>query len=159
MKLFLSSYRFGDHREAFVHLVGRGARIAVIAAAADSWPANARSSAVTSELTPLRAAGFTAEEVDVRDFLGASEALELRLREFDCLWVRGGNTFVLRAQLARSGADRVIEMLVRSGVVAYAGYSAGACLATPTLIGLDASDDPAEVMPTCGIDRSGPGSR
>ena len=53
-----------------------------------------------------------------------------------------GNTFVLRAQLARSGADRVIEMLVRSGVVAYAGYSAGACLATPTLIGLDASDDP-----------------
>ena len=25
-------------------------------------------------------------------------------------------------------------------------------MATPTLIGLDASDDPTEVMPTCGID-------
>lgn len=152
VKLFLSSYRFGDHEEAFADLVGEGARIAVIAAAVDSWPVAARRSAVSSDITPLKRAGFDAEEVDVRDYDGRPAALEERLREFDCVWFRGGNTFVLRAQLARTGADQVVEKLVRSGELIYAGYSAGACLATPTLIGLDASDDPADVWPTCGTD-------
>lgn len=150
MKLFLASYRFGDHADTFVSLVGHGARVAVIAAAADAWPTTARASAVTSELTPLRRAGFDAEEVDVRDYTPL--ILGRHLRSFDCVWVRGGNTFVLRAQLARTGADRVLEDLVRGGELAYAGYSAGAAVATPTLTGLDATDDPSDVLRTCGIE-------
>lgn len=152
MKLFLASYRFGDHADAFAALTGHGARIAVIAAAADGWPVAARSSAVTSELVSLRRAGFDAEEVDVRDYLHSPNSLDRHLRAFDCVWVRGGNTFVLRAQLARSGADRILSELARSGDIVYAGYSAGAAVAGPTLIGLDVTDDPSEVLPTCGIE-------
>ncbi|MDV8070482.1 Type 1 glutamine amidotransferase-like domain-containing protein [Rhodococcus sp. IEGM 1366] len=152
MKLFLASYRFGDHHTRFAELVGPGARIAVIAAAADAWPAAARASAVTSELTPLRRAGYDAEELDIRDYARSPDALEHALRTFDCVWVRGGNTFVLRAQLARTGADDVLERLVRNGDLAYAGYSAGAAVATPTLTGLDITDDPSDVLATCGIE-------
>lgn len=136
MRLFLASYRFGDHHTRFAELVGPGARIAVIAAAADAWPPAARASAVTSELAPLRRAGYDAEELDVRDFARSPRTLEQTLRTFDGVWVRGGNTFVLRAQLARTGADDVLEHLVRDGELVYAGYSAGAAVATPTLIGL-----------------------
>lgn len=152
MKLFLASYRFGDHHTRFAELVGPGARIAVIAAAADAWPAAARASAVTSELTPLRRAGYDAEELDIRDYAPSPDSLEHALRTFDCVWVRGGNTFVLRAQLARTGADDVLERLVRNGDLAYAGYSAGAAVATPTLTGLDVTDDPSDVLATCGIE-------
>lgn len=152
MKLFLASYRFGDHQKRFAELVGSGARIAVIAGAADAWPAAARASAVTSELTPLRRAGYDAEELDVRGYTHSPGALEQALRTFDGVWVRGGNTFVLRAQLARTGADGILERLVRDGELVYAGYSAGAAVATPTLIGLDVTDDPSDVLPTCGIE-------
>ncbi|MGC0363137.1 dipeptidase E [Rhodococcus sp. 27YEA15] len=152
MKLFLSSYRFGDHQEQFTQLVGRGARIAVIAAAADAWPARARASAVTSDVVGLSAAAFTAEEVDLRHYEGSAQRLRRDLRGFDCLWVRGGNTFVLRAQLARTGADHVVDELVRGGELTYAGYSAGACVAGPTLTGIDAADDPADVPAHWGVE-------
>jgi len=68
------------------------------------------------------------------------------------VWVRGGNTFVLRAQLARSGGDAVLGALIRNGRLAYAGYSAGACVMSPSLIGIDSADDPDEVAPTCGVE-------
>lgn len=152
MRLFLSSYRFGAHQDRFLELVGGGRRAVVIANACDSWPASARSSAVVSDVLPLRRLGFEVDEVDVREFAGATSALRERLKSTDVLWVRGGNTFVLRAQFARSGADAVITELLRDDAVAYAGYSAGACLMAPSLYGLEIEDPIDEVLPTCGID-------
>ncbi|NLE81391.1 MAG: type 1 glutamine amidotransferase-like domain-containing protein [Rhodococcus sp.] len=152
MRLFLSSYRFGANPDRFRALVDYGTRVAVIAAAADAWPATARASAVVSDIAPLRRLGYQAEEVDLREFVGCPDALADRLAPFRTVWVRGGNTFVLRAQMARSGADEVIRDRVRSDSLVYAGYSAGACVATPTLLGLDASDDPGEVRPTCAVE-------
>ena len=74
------------------------------------------------------------------------------MRRYPALWVRGGNTFVLRAQFARSGADSVLRGLLAEDAIAYAGYSAGACLLTPDLHGLEESDDPDEVYAACGIE-------
>lgn len=152
MRLFLSSYRFGADPDRFHALMRPGARIAVIAAAADAWPATARASAVVSDIAPLRRMGYQAEEVDLRAFIGHPDDLADRLARFDGVWVRGGNTFVLRARLAQSGADVILGSRVREGSLVYAGYSAGACVATPTLVGLDASDDPGEVEPACAVE-------
>lgn len=151
MRLFLSSYRFGSDPALLLQVTRGPGRIAVIANAVDSWPAQARASAVTSDLGPLRKLGFSPEEVDLRDHIGDPDSLRARLSDFPSVWVRGGNTFVLRAQLARSGGDAVLTELVRGDRLAYAGYSAGACVVTPTLRGLEFSDDPAEVADTCGI--------
>ncbi|MEU5843106.1 Type 1 glutamine amidotransferase-like domain-containing protein [Rhodococcus sp. NPDC047139] len=150
MRLFLSSYRFGTAAESFVRLVREPGRIAVIANAADAWPSTARAAAVTSEMAPLRSLGFAPEELDLRDHLGDPGSLRERLEEFPSVWVRGGNTFVLRAQLARSGGDAVLTELVREDRLVYGGYSAGACVVTPSLRGIEFSDDPADVATACG---------
>ncbi|RVW05974.1 Type 1 glutamine amidotransferase-like domain-containing protein [Rhodococcus spongiicola] len=152
MRLFLSSYRFGAHVDRFVDLAGGRGPIAVIANAADAWPPRARESAVVSDVGPLRRLGFTPSEVDLRDYVGRPDRLADALSEFSSVWVRGGNTFVLRAQFSRSGADEVLGELIRGDALMYAGYSAGACVMAPSLTGLDAADDPGEVEPTCGID-------
>lgn len=107
---------------------------------------------VTSDLVPLRTLGYRPEEVDLREYAGRAKALAQRLAEFPMLWVRGGNTFVLRAQFARSGADLVIPELLAADALVYAGYSAGACVLAPDLHGLETADDPAEVLPACGIE-------
>ncbi|MDH6281528.1 Type 1 glutamine amidotransferase-like domain-containing protein [Prescottella agglutinans] len=151
MRLFLSSYRFGAHVDRFVDLVGGPGPIAVIANAADAWPVRARESAVVSDVVPLRRLGFAPAEVDLRDFVGRPDRLADALSAFRALWVRGGNTFVLRAQLARCSGDEVLPRLLRTDALTYAGYSAGACVMAPSLVGVDSADDPGEVEPTCGV--------
>ncbi|MEV6273662.1 Type 1 glutamine amidotransferase-like domain-containing protein [Nocardia sp. NPDC051832] len=151
MRLFLASYRFGAHADRLAALVGTPGRVAVIPNACDAWP-DAWESAVTSDFVPLRKLGYAPEVLDLRDFLARPAELERALREFPLLWVRGGNTFVLRAQFARSGADVVLPRLLAEDALVYAGYSAGACLLTPDLHGLESSDDPAEVQTACGIE-------
>lgn len=151
MRLFLASYRFGAHADRLAALAGPPGRVAVIANACDAWP-RARAAAVTSDLVPLRTLGYRPEEVDLREYAGRAKALAQRLAEFPMLWVRGGNTFVLRAQFARSGADLVIPELLAADTLVYAGYSAGACVLAPDLHGLETADDPAEVLPACGIE-------
>ncbi|WP_227998750.1 Type 1 glutamine amidotransferase-like domain-containing protein [Nocardia australiensis] len=151
MRLFLSSYRFGAHYDRLAALVGTPGRVAVIPNACDAWPA-ARAGAVTSDTVPLHQLGYTPETLDLREFIGRTTELERTLAEFPLVWVRGGNTFVLRAQFARSGADLVLKKLLAADALVYAGYSAGACVMTPDLHGLDDMDDPAEVAPTCGVE-------
>lgn len=151
MRLFLSSYRFGAHYDRFAELVGGPGPIAVIPNACDAWPA-AWAGAVNSDRAPLRRCGFRPDVVDLRDYIGRTAELERVLRRYPALWVRGGNTFVLRAQFARSGADLVLPTLLAEDALAYTGYSAGACLLAPDLHGLEDADDPAEVAPACGIE-------
>ncbi|MGV9413356.1 Type 1 glutamine amidotransferase-like domain-containing protein [Nocardia sp. NPDC003693] len=151
MRLFLSSYRFGAHADRLLAMIGAPGRVAVIANACDAWP-SAWQSAVTSDLVPLRRMGFVPEVVDLRDYVGRTTALERTLTGFPLVWVRGGNTFVLRAQFARSGADVVLTRLLERDALVYAGYSAGACVLTPDLHGLESMDDPEEVRTACGVE-------
>lgn len=151
MRLFLSSYRFGAHYDRLAALVGEPGRVALIPNACDAWP-EAWQAAVTSDMVPLRKLGYTPETVDLRDFVDDSAELARTLAAYPLVWVRGGNTFVLRAQFARSGADLVLPELLAADALVYAGYSAGACVMTPDLHGIEAVDDPAEVAPACGIE-------
>ncbi|MFF0635731.1 Type 1 glutamine amidotransferase-like domain-containing protein [Nocardia sp. NPDC004151] len=151
MRLFLSSYRFGAHQRRLLELAGAPGPVAVIANACDAWP-SAWQSAVTSDLVPLRRLGFQPEVLDLRDYLGRPDEVERRLREFPAVWVRGGNTFVLRAQFARSGADLALRKLLAEDALVYAGYSAGACVMTPDFHGIEAIDDPDEVRAACGVE-------
>lgn len=151
MRLFLSSYRFGAHQQRLLSLVGTPGRVAVIANACDAWP-SAWQSAVTSDLVPLRRLGFQPEVLDLREYVDRPDEVAAALAGFPMVWVRGGNTFVLRAQLARSGADLALTRLLAEDALVYAGYSAGACVLTPDLHGIETMDDPAEVRTACGIE-------
>ncbi|TWD83504.1 dipeptidase E [Kribbella amoyensis] len=139
MKLYLSSFRLGDHPEHLVALLPPAARIAVICNALDSEDAVLRAEKVTAELEWLTDLGLRPEGVDLREC--SPEDVAARLTQYDGLWVRGGNVFVLRVALARSGADKVLPELIRSEQLVYAGYSAGPCVLAPSLRGLELCDD------------------
>jgi len=144
VRLYLSSFRLGDHPEHLVRLTGEGARIAVIANSCDGAPPEVRREAVQQELDALGGIGLQPREIDLRELAGAADVREA-VADVDVLWVRGGNTFVLRVALQRSGADVVLERAVRADSLVWGGYSAGGCVLAPSLRGLDLVDPVDEV--------------
>lgn len=145
MRLYLSSFRIGGCPDRLVALAAGGRRAAVVANAMDPAPADVRHSAVELEVGALSALGFVVDEVDLRDAGAADD-----LAAYDVVWARGGNTFALRAALARSGADEAVRRLLAEDRLVYAGYSAGACVLAPSLRGLEAVDPPEAVAETYG---------
>jgi dipeptidase E len=159
MRLYLSSYRNGDHPGALLGLVGRGgrsaegARVAVIANALDAESADVREAGVAGEFARLGALGLEPAEVDLRDFFGgAADEVGRALAAFPVVWLRGGNVFVLRGALALSSADTALSALLRRDAVVHAGYSAGACVLAPSLRGLEACDDVTAVSRAYGTE-------
>jgi dipeptidase E len=67
------------------------------------------------------------------------------------VWVRGGNTFVLRYALHSTGDDVLSGMLGRDAL-AYGGYSAGACVLALSLRGLETVDNAHAVSRAYGAE-------
>ena len=141
MKLYLSSFRLGDHPERLVTLLPPQGRVAVIGNSIDNEDAAVRREKVAEEIAWLTDLGLRADELDLR----ATSDLRAELGEYDGVWVRGGNVFVLRIAMASSGADQILPELIRSGELVYAGYSAGPCVLAPSLRGLELCDDTSAV--------------
>lgn len=152
--MHLSSFRMGDHPEQLLALLGgagAGNEIAVIANAVDDRPEDERKAGVEREFAALASWGLRPSELDLRDFFDRpGTEVEAALSRFPALWVRGGNAFVLRHALARSGADAAVTALMERDALVYAGYSAGACVLAPSLRGIEYCDDPGMVPATYG---------
>lgn len=145
MRLYLSSFRLGRHGEALLELLAGGTRAAVICNADDYKTGANRIASFQRERTDLESIGLEPIEVDLRDFFGRQAELRRCLMEFDLLWVRGGNSFILRRAMRASSADEVIPDLLATDSIVYGGYSAGPCMLTPSLRGAELVDDPLEV--------------
>lgn len=142
MRLYLSSFRLGNRPERMLQLLHGGTRAAVICNADDYKTDADRRASVERELEDLRGLGLEPVEVDLRRHFGRPAALRDTLRDADLLWVRGGNPFILRRAMVQAGADDLIAGLLADDRVVYAGYSAGACVMTPSLHGVELVDDP-----------------
>ena len=148
MRLYLSSYQLGDHPEAFTGLVrGRG-RGWVIMNAFDAADPEVRRQETERQVSNLAGVGLAARELDLR--ANDAESLSAKFGQPDFLWVRGGNVFTLRAALARSGADALIANQLRADELVYAGFSAGACVLAPSLLGLEESDSTEDALSMYG---------
>jgi dipeptidase E len=145
MKLFLSSYELGDNPEKLAKLAPANKKIAVIGNASDLKTVEERIEKIAKEIDPLIEIGLEPEELDLRNYFGKQKELKKTLDEFSMVWVKGGNTFVLRRSFKQSGFDKLIREKVDLLNFVYAGYSAGSCVVTPTLKGLEIVDDPIEV--------------
>ena len=153
MRLYLSSFRMGDHPEYLTALAGESGRSAVVIAnALDDAPAGVRRSGVGNELAALAGLGFDAVELDLRDYFGDQQRLRRDLGGFCLAWLRGGNVFMLRYALFRSGGDVIFRDLLAADTLVYAGYSAGACVLSPSLRGLEAVDDAGAVTRVYGAE-------
>ncbi|GGF26038.1 Type 1 glutamine amidotransferase-like domain-containing protein [Williamsia phyllosphaerae] len=137
MRLYLSSMGVGDHPDRLVEVLGSGASVGVVLNAVDDRPDDETQMAWEVERDELEHLGLLPERLDLR-----SDTDVERLRTVDALWVRGGNTFVLRAAMARSGADDVIIRRILDSSLAYAGYSAGAAILCADLTLISEIDDP-----------------
>ena len=128
-------------------LVGEdGGQAAVIANALDDAPPDVRRSGVQRELAALTDLGFDAAELDLRDYFGQEQQLRCDLAGVALAWLRGGNVFMLRFALFRSAGDVVLRDLLAADALVYAGYSAGACVLSSTLRGLEVVNDAGAVM-------------
>jgi dipeptidase E len=131
--------------DELVRLFGYGKRIAVIANATDLASDEERAFKIQIEHDLLGGIGFKTEEIDLRDYFSKEDELRARLNDFDGVWVRGGNVFLLRRAFQQSGFDRVLKELLEKDQIAYGGYSAGVCILSPSLKGLELVDEPYEV--------------
>ena len=153
MRLYLSSFRMGDHPEHLTALVGDDSRrTVVIGNAMDGAPDDIRHAGVERERAALGELGFDAAELDLRDYFDDERQLRRELAAVALAWLRGGNVFMLRYALRRSGGDTVFRDLLASDALVYAGYSAGPCVLSPSLRGLEAVDDADAVMRSYGAE-------
>lgn len=141
MRLYLSSFRIGDHPEYLLSMLGGKRRAAVVANSMDVYEHRG----LETEFPALARLGIEAEEFDLRDYFDARDRIAEDLSRFDLIWVRGGNVFALRQAMAKSGADTALIDLLEEDALVYGGYSAGPCVLAPSLRGLDLCDDPAPV--------------
>lgn len=145
MRMYLSSYLWGNKPEMLFHMLGANKHAALITNSADQFPEEGILERMQQDQAYLMENGVTSERLDLRNYFDI-DALESDLQKFGLIWVRGANVFVLRRAFKQSGLDVLLPKLLETDSVVYAGYSAGACIMGSTLRGLDLVDD-ANIAP------------
>ena len=143
MKLYLSSYKFGDQPQQLANLIGLNKKIAIIPNALDIYPDGQRKQVgLQAEVDGLIQIGLEPEIVDLKLFFGRQDLLGEKLKDFGSVWVVGGNTFILRRAFAASGLDSWLLLHRQDRDFVYAGYSAGICLLIKDLKNIELMDQP-----------------
>ncbi|MPM51629.1 Peptidase E [bioreactor metagenome] len=142
MKLYLSSYRIGNDPQSLANLIGHNKKIAIIANAHDVYTDIVRKeSSLQREKDSLIEIGLQPENLDLKKYFNKPKDLENKMKEYGAVWVLGGNTFVLRRAYKASGFDTWLQQQKNNKDFVYAGYSAGVCVLSPSLKGLEIIDD------------------
>jgi dipeptidase E len=150
MQYYLSSYKLGNETEKFQNMVSKTNRKCAYIASSMDWATDLDRLAKgnQADLQDLARLGIKAGIVDLREFFGQKERLEKELEKYDVIWVRGGNVFVLRQAMHLSGFDLILQKWHQDKIEKiYGGYSAGICVLTPTLRGLEMVDEPICIYP------------
>lgn len=148
MRLYLSSYQFGDHPELLSALVSGNRRGWVIMNALDGLDEDRRQKDARRHIAALATLGMTAQDFDLREQDRTSITASFGAPDF--VWVVGGNVFTLRAALARTGLDDLLIQGLAADAFVYAGFSAGACVLAPSLSGLERCDPVEDCAATYG---------
>ncbi len=146
MKFYLSSYKLGNEVEKLAEMASNNKKMAYIPNALDAWnEIGKRKRYERKDMAQLGKIGFKVERLDLRDYFDKKKALKKKLGGFGAVWVSGGNTFVLRQAMNLSGFDEILKSLKRTDML-YGGYSAGICVLSPSLRGIELVDNP-KAMP------------
>jgi dipeptidase E len=148
MRLYLSSYLLGDYPEHLLSLVGSGRKVAIIENALDEYSPEARENYRQKNFDVINAfkdLGFNTELLDLQDYFLENDTFDRLLEQKDLIWSVGGNTFLLRYAMGKSGFDRALRKALENDQVAYGGWSAGICVLAPTLKGISPGDQPEKV--------------
>ncbi len=141
MKFYLSSYKVGNETEKLKKLVPKGKKLGFIPNAWDYVEPEARKQSNEKNMKDLIDLGINVEMLDLQDYFGKKDKLKKKIDELGGVWVRGGNTFVLRQAMKLSGFDDIIRKVTKKDFL-YGGYSAGGCVLSPKLDYLQQVDNP-----------------
>jgi dipeptidase E len=146
MKLYLSSYKFGNYTEELVKLGSSNKKVGVIMNAVD-WSDDKERicRSLNEQIEILKSLGFQPEQIDLRNYFDKKEDLKKHLAGFGMVWVYGGNTFVLKRAYEQSGFGEIIKDKILKNEIVYAGFSAGIVILSSSLKGLEIVDDPSIV--------------
>lgn len=142
MKLYLSSYKFGNSIQSLANMMSNNKSIAIIQNALDAYTdLDRRKASLQNDIEALAEIGLKPEELDLRNYFTRNIELKQKLSELGGVWVVGGNTFVLRRTFKESSMDKWLVGQKENKEFVYSGYSAGICVLAPTLRGIDLADD------------------
>ncbi len=144
MKFYLSSYKIGNEAAQLTELA-RDKKVGYVPNSLDHIEQQAREESNENDVRDLCALGIDIEVLDLQEYFGEKERLMAKIDTLGGVWVRGGNTFVLRQAMKLSGFDDIIKNLGRDDFL-YGGYSAGICILSPSLKPLQIVDK-ADIMP------------
>lgn len=145
VNFYLSSFRIGDATDQLKAWAPRdGRKIGYVPNALDFTTADPerRRAGISFDLEQMHGVGLDTEMLDLKDYFGAKRRLQEKLDGLGGVWLRGGNSFVLRQAMRLSGMDElIIAMLPRTDFL-YGGYSAGGCVLSPDLSCYTIVDNP-----------------
>jgi dipeptidase E len=149
MKFYLSSYKFGEESKRLKELVPTGNnKVGYIPNALDFSGADPvrREEGIRKEMEELERLGLQPELVDLRDYFGKEDERDRKIEGLGGVFIRGGNTYILRQAMKLSGLDNLVQKMYRNGTnFLYSGYSAGVCVLAPSLEALKIVDDPKDL--------------
>ncbi|MBI3190617.1 Type 1 glutamine amidotransferase-like domain-containing protein [archaeon] len=141
MKFYLSSYKIGKRSDRLKELVPRGKRLGFVPNALDYVEPEKRKENNERDMKDLADFGISVEMLDLKNYFGKTAKLKKKIDSLGGIWVRGGNTFVLRQAMKLSGLDEILKNMDRKNFL-YGGYSAGICILASSLKPLQNVDDP-----------------
>jgi len=144
MKFYLSSYKVGNETERLKEM-SRGKKLGFVPNSLDYVEIHARQDSNKKNMKDLSDLGIDVELLDLKDYFGKKEELKKKIERLGGVWIRGGNTFVLRQAMKLSGFDEIIKQIEQKDFL-YGGYSAGICVLAPSLKALQIVDKP-DIMP------------
>lgn len=144
MKLYLSSYRIGN-KKSFLKkwIIENGNNITVIPNALDEIDNEDKiKDLIIDRCSDLNELGFKIEILDLKDYFNKKKELFNFLKSRKSFYVLGGNVFVLNRAMKLSGFDSFLLNKRDDGSILYSGFSAGICVLSQNLEGLDIVVDP-----------------
>lgn len=105
MKLYLSSYKFGNHPEQLTELVRNNKKVAVIMNAVDFGDKERQNNNLLIQIEKLKELGFEAKGLDLRNYFGKKDELKEYLKSIGMVWIHGGNAFILKRAFEQSDFD------------------------------------------------------
>lgn len=147
MKFYLSSFRVGDQTHKLQQLLSKSnKKIAYVSNAVDYLKdKDFRNMIENNDMDDLKELGIEVNSLDLREYFGKQTELEEKIKEYDGIWLSGGNAFVLMQAMKLSGLDKIIKNYYEEKHdFLYGGYSAGTYVLGHTLKGMHLVDDEKE---------------
>jgi dipeptidase E len=141
MKYYLSSYKIGNKANKLKKMIGNGKSLGFIPNAMDHVKSKEKKESIKRNIKDLTDTGINVEILDLKKYFGRKKELKKKLDSLGGIWVKGGNTFVLRQAMKLSGLDEILKNMKREDFL-YGGFSAAGCVLSPSLKYLQIVDDP-----------------